>query len=63
MPKKVRSLRERLDDAERDIIINELRLTDGCVAGTARALKMPESTLRYAMRRHEINPEDYRPTK
>ncbi len=63
MQKKIRSLRERLDDSERDIIINELRLTKGCVAETARLLKMPESTLRYAMRRQDINPEDYRPNK
>jgi transcriptional regulator with GAF, ATPase, and Fis domain len=53
-------LRAMLERTEHDHVCNALALNHGCVAAAARWLGIPLSTMRFTLRKHKIDPNQYR---
>lgn len=54
------SLKERLERFERDQLCNFLKRLGGNVMATARELSLPLATLRYKLKKYDIDPNDFR---
>lgn len=53
-------MRTKMKDTEREHILSALAVNYGCVAAAARWLDMPVSSLRYAMKKYQIDPNEFR---
>ena len=53
-------LSKKLKKAEKKIICEMLEETEGNVSEAARQLKEPERTLWWKIKKHKIDPEDFR---